>query len=411
MRHNCPYSISKITVAIVVSFLICSYSFAQSKITYSEIGTLSLDSGTTWLQGIFNNAISNDVQIVGLGEVSHGGYEPIALKAKMIQYLVQERGYRNILFEFSDMESIRLVRRYLFDNHLKELAIADSLAGKVAGIKNAERVLAQLFRWLKQYNLDHPSDMVKVTGMDFSYDAGYRNFFLYNYIIPFDPINAQRLLYHWGNGEIPDTFRMASINAWFIDNKSKLEKLLNIDELKELQFYLQTQIHSIDYAKMKAEIEDLNVMKYRDSILANNVTKLSDDQKTIIWAHNAHISTTEGLMGSCLKELYKSRYFILLTDFSSEADVFVNENVKPDAKIIQQHFVAGRTTIANNLLKNYGIPGGIFLNQNFPSRMLFDAVNVIDANGKHMLLVEDQLFDALVIFKNINLFPKAANGR
>lgn len=416
MHRICLHRIQKILIAAVVSFFIWGSSFAQrnDKIPFSEIGPLSLDSGTAWVQHVFDSSISNDVQVVGLGEVSHGGYEPMALKAKMIQYLVENKGYKNLLFEFSDMGPARPVRQYLLNNNIKDLSVADSLAKTVAGLPNMQVILSQLFRWLKSYNLAHPREMVKVTGFDFSYDGAFKYFFLYNYIIPLDHIYAQRLLYHWANSQVFDSLKMASVNAWFNVNKNRLGKGMDKEEFDELQYHLQNEIHSVRLETLRSvSWYDVNAAHYRDSIMADNVTHLTGSQKTIVWAHNAHISTADGYMGKYLRERYKSRYFILLTDFSNEANVYVTagERIETGNGIIhEQRFTTARTTIANNLLKNYGIPSGIFFHQYLPGSKIYNDINIIDAIGKQSIPSTYQGFDVLVIFNNLHLFPKPANN-
>lgn len=412
--------IEKILLAAVVNTF-CWYSSAaqhSGKISFSEIGPLSLDSGSAWVQSVFNKSISNDIQVVGLGEVSHGGYEPLALKARMVQYLIENRGYRNILLEFPDIVSIRAVRQYLLNNNIRELSVADSLANvTAAGLLNTQEVFSHLFRWIKIYNLAHPRGMVKVTGFDLSMDAGFRNFFLYNYIVPFDHNNAQRLLYHWQNNQVTDASKIASVNAWFNANKSRLRKEMKKDAFDELQYHLQNEAHSMQYEALKTEASagnDMGVNKYRDSIMADNVIHLAGSQKTIIWAHNGHISTTAGYMGKYLKHRYGSRYFILLTDFSNEADVNVvtHEKAAPGSRMIrEQHFTAERTTIASNLLMNYGIPGGIFFNQYLPDRKIYDKLNLIDVYGQQLMMSSNQAFDVLVIFNNITPYPEPASSK
>ncbi|HWV66797.1 erythromycin esterase family protein, partial [Chitinophaga sp.] len=412
--------IEKILIAAVINTFAWCSSTAQGngKILFSEPGSLSLDSSTAWVQSVFNKSIDNDVQVVGLGEVSHGGYEPLALKAKMAQYLIENRGYRNILLEFPDIVSVRPVRQYLLNNNIKELAVADSLAKVTAtGLPNTQEVFSRLFRWIKIYNLAHPREMVKVTGFDLSMDAGFRNFFLYNYIIPFDPASGQRLLYHWNNNQVTDASRIASVNTWFNTNKSKLGKGMKKDELDELQYHLQNETHSMQYNALKTVTSagnETRANKYRDSIMAVNAIHLAGSQKTIIWAHNGHISTIDGYMGKYLKERYRSHYFMLLTDFSNEADVYVvtGEKAVPGSRVIREkHFTAERTTIASNLLKNYGIPGGIFFDQDLPASKTYDKLNLIDIYGNQLIMPSNQAFDVLVIFNNITPYPKPVNSR
>ncbi|MBS0028142.1 erythromycin esterase family protein [Chitinophaga sp. 22321] len=419
--HICLQWMGKILLALVVNVFICCVSFAQgsNKISFSEIGPLSLDSSTAWVERVFNTSLNDDVQIVALGEVSHGGYEPLALKAKMIQYLVEKRGYRNILMEFPDIEDIWPVRQYLLNNSVKELSIADSLAQTTTtGLLNAQEVFSQLFRWLKLYNLAHPQEMVKVVGCDLSRDEGFRPFFLYNYIIPFDPVNAQRLLYHWENNQVSDSLRMDAINTWFNVNKSRLMKEMTKDEFSELQYHLQDETNAIGHKPLEnsplPENDPLST-KYRDSIMAHNVIYFTGSQKTIVWAHNGHVSTLNWRMGKYLKAYYKSRYFILLTDFSNEANIYAivgeNEVAGGNRAIREQHFTTARTSISYNLLKNYGISSGIFFAPDIPINKVYNDINVIDLHGKQFIQSSDQPFDVLAIFSKINPSSKPANNR
>jgi hypothetical protein len=408
----------KILIATVVNTFICCLSFAQgnNKIPFAEIGSLSLDSGTAWVERVFNNSTGDEVQIVGLGEVSHGGYEPLALKAKMIQYLVEKRGYRNILLELPDIENIRPVRQYLLNNNSRELSVADSLAKMAtSGLLNAREVFTQLFRWLKLYNMAHPQEMVKVAGFDLSADEGFKFFFLYNYIIPFDHRYAQRLLHHWENIKVSDSSKIASINTWFNANKSKLVKEMSTDEFEELQYHLQNETASHIHGVYKTGISDEPDNMYRDSVMAGNVIRLAGSQKTIVWAHNGHISIPDGFMGTYLRKRYKSRYFILLTDFSTEANVYVvtGENTVYGANrmIREQHFAAGRTTVSYNLLKNYGISSGIFFSQYLPVSKVYNDLNIIDMAGKQVTMSADHAFDVLVIFNSIHPYPIPENNR
>jgi erythromycin esterase-like protein len=173
----------------------------------------------------------------------------------------------------------------------------------------------------------------------------------------------------------------------------------------------------MQYNALKTEASagnETKANKYRDSIMAVNAIHLAGSQKTIIWAHNGHISTIDGYMGKYLKERYKSRYFMLLTDFSNEADVYVvtGEKAAPGSRVIREkHFTAERTTIASNLLKNYGIPGGIFFDQDLPASKTYDKLNLIDIYGNQLIMPSNQAFDVLVIFNNITPYPKPVNSR
>lgn len=374
----------------------------NSKIPISRIGPLSLDSGTAWVQQVFDTAIGDDIQLVGLGEVSHGGYEPMALKAKMVQYLVEKRGYRNLLLEIADIGFIRPVRLYLSDNNVKDLSITDSLVAGMNVTPAAKTVLGNLFRWLKQYNLLHPAEMVRVEGFDLNGDAVFRNYFMYNYMIPYDHVTAHGLLSQWGRGDLSDSLKMASVYAWYLDHKSELEKKLSKPEFEYLDRQVELNLHSLLHFLWKSAGELSKASIYRDSIQAKNVALISGTQKAVVWAHNMHISTTPRCMGMYLRQRYGERYYILLTDYSDEANIYL-ANEKDPVLTTTQYFYSHSNTLAYMLSRYYRIYSGILFYRDVAARKISDRVNVIDAFGKSGVIGEGIIFHALVIFKKIHL--------
>src|SRR4051812_11668560 len=89
----------------IVIFLLSIFSFAgfaqgkKAPVVY-PLGSMALNEDGAWLANIFDSKLSDNVEIVGLGEFSHGAHETYASNAKMIQYLVSKRGYRQLMFEF-----------------------------------------------------------------------------------------------------------------------------------------------------------------------------------------------------------------------------------------------------------------------------------------------------------------------
>src|SRR5690606_34894276 len=125
---------------------------------------------------VFDAEISRDIQIVGLGEVSHGAFDPIVFKAEMVKYLIEVNGYRNILFEFSDI-TIAGVRAFLMNAKETDLSTVDSLVKSMGTFPAGESVLCDLFRWIKRYNLNHPSDLVNINGFDIVNIASFFDLF------------------------------------------------------------------------------------------------------------------------------------------------------------------------------------------------------------------------------------------
>jgi len=97
------------------------------------------------------------VEVLMLGEASHGTKEFYLEKNKIIQYLVTHEGYMQIGFEHLDTEFVK---------------INDFIQGKAVDLPTAMKNLRayrmqeflELFQWLKAYNDKNPNHKVKVFG-------------------------------------------------------------------------------------------------------------------------------------------------------------------------------------------------------------------------------------------------------
>lgn len=369
----------------------------------AAIGSLSLDSGTVWLQHVFDDRIHDSVQIVGLGEVSHGGFEPMAFKVKMIQYLVEKRGYRNILFELPDFGALMPVRDNLNNSRVEEPAISGSGVKGVSLLPAGETVLRALFHWLMLYNLKHPTDKAYVRGFDLIHEKGIYNYVLYKYIVPFDPEGAKKIIYRLSDAGTLDTIKIQIISDWIKGHATMLKARLDKEELDQLDFFVRNSQYACLYLLKGSE--ELSNM-YRDSIMANNVKELTGSAKAIVWAHNAHISRWNAhLMGAYLEQYYQSRFFTLVTDFSEIATVDVLDKKKPvsdSGYFFQKLFTSAASTTANTMFRRYGISSGIMFRNDIIKYSLPMEANLIDVYGLHTEIRSEKAFDALVFFDEVH---------
>lgn len=374
----------------VMSFGIASGQ-SDATIPYSPIGPLHIDSGTAWVARIFDERIDSSIQIAGLGEVSHGGFEPFALKVKMIQYLVEKKRYRNILFELPDF-SCMPVRNYLTNRRIKTLAITDSLVKPLRVPPIAASVLSALFRWLKLYNLRHPGDMVQIGGFDIpdSHET-FCNYFMYNYIFRYNINSAQIMVNKWISSFATDSMKLRDMFAWFNDHKNLLAASLGKKAFDQLHFHISNQVNGLQNL--------FRDIRYRDSIMARNVQYLAAGNKTILWAHNAHLYKGAPYMGLDLYHHYQSGYFVLLTDYSKEAAVTVVNTVDRYYYIRSFQPIVSSTPIV--ILNMFGIASGIFFHDEVASRFIADRINAIPSYGEQFLIGSKNAFDALVIFDTI----------
>ncbi|MFC0513359.1 erythromycin esterase family protein [Mucilaginibacter angelicae] len=350
---------------------------------------------------------------MALGEVSHGGYEPIAFKANMVRYLIEDKGYRKVLFELPDLTSVRMLRSYL--NNQKN---AGDTSYITKWIKDAQFVDAttsvclNLFKWIKQYNDRHPENMVEVMGFEIGKEQSIINFILNKYIIPYDHEQGQRYVYKLNSG-VSDVEKVQILNEWLLSNESELRTKLNKEDFKWLYFYIHNAVSGLNYldkdSKSRSDhSNDANL--FRDSVMAENVKYLSGDDKTILWAHNSHVIRT-GIkyMGDYLNQYFKNSYYIIATDFSKIArvDVIMKSQTERESKqYVTRTFKSGPSTAAYSILEKYGVSEGVFFHRDMLRMNIKEDTNTIDANGLHFYIPGlHNSFDALVVFSNI--YPTA----
>ncbi|HIP70907.1 MAG TPA: erythromycin esterase family protein, partial [Anaerolineae bacterium] len=113
------------------------------------------------------NNIIGDAQIVALGEATHGTHEFSAMKHRIFQFLVKEKGFNAIALEVPWAEA-ELINRYVRtgEGNPEEL-----LAGLHFWITNTEELLAMI-EWMRSHN-QNPGDAPQVSfyGLDMQFPA------------------------------------------------------------------------------------------------------------------------------------------------------------------------------------------------------------------------------------------------
>ncbi|MCC8427016.1 erythromycin esterase family protein [Mucilaginibacter sp. UR6-11] len=403
-----------LNISAVIIFNPFSYGQAvKNQLPRFNLSALTSTYSKNYLASIFDKKISDTVQIVGLGEVSHGGYEPMAFKANLIRYLIESKGYRKVLFEFSDIGDIRAMRNYLTHQNTNDTSYINKWVKNGTFINAFASVLPGLLKWIKQYNDNHPKDMVQIMGFDIRAEQLVINYVLNKYIIPDNYKESQLYVYQLNSG-IPDADKIALLNKWFTSNQPALRAKLAGEDFNWLSFYIHNVVNSLNYlirnSKSKSEKSDAANL-FRDSVMSENVRYLNANSKSIIWAHNGHIIRAEKkYMGNYLDQYFKGRYYVIATDFSKFAAVDVtNQDTTQNnsKKYVTRIFKSGPTTAAYNIQDKYGISEGIFFRQDLINMNIKENVNVIDVGGLHVFVPEyHNLFDALVVFSIIYPTPK-----
>jgi erythromycin esterase-like protein len=398
--------VSKIGVVLVLMLLIVGNdSFCQiNKGNFPDFGSklTSSSEAETYIKKHFETAIGDSVKLVALGEVSHGGYEPMAFKAHMVKFLVEKKGFRKLLIEGPDQD-ISKMRNYLNSREALDTSFINKWVKDRDLNESSSAVYRELFYLLKAYNLIHEKDPVEVAGFDIGINERFLNFILYRYIIPYNQQEAQKFIQMSGTAR-PVNEQIGYLANWFNLNRKSLEGKLGKPEFDWLSSYIRTAVNSLEYEVRRGDNSVSAIITanlFRDSVLSENVQYLAKNVKSIVWTHNAHaVAAGFKNMGNLLRERYGNSYYIIATDFPKVASVDILDN---KSSKVQRSFTADPSSAARKLLEKYNISEGIFSRKELKDMGINGNTNVIDAYGlQFVITATENIIDALVVFSNIS---------
>lgn len=400
---------SQLFVNLIAFFLISPLFGQQSTIKKNRVKfeQVPLIYDKKLFNSIFEHKISNERKIIALGEFSHGAYEPIAFKANLVKYLIEVKGYRNILFELSDFSMIKEMREYLNDNNRIDQGFIEAYIKKNHFTRAVSSVYTDLFNWIKCFNLKNPKDLITINGFELDTNEKLIEYILNRYIIPLDYKKSQQYVFKL-NSQMDYLDKLNVIKNWYHNDKKILEQVSKKKDIQELDLLIKNAIGSAQYQKKRTENQFNNNEEeslFRDSVMAENIIGLSADNKSIVWAHNGHvIRTGSNHMGTRMNKVFGKKLYVIVTDFSRCAAVdFVDQDsscsdrFRYSTKII----FSGESSAANNLYKRYNIKEGIFCPKDLIKRKVGQNTNAIGALGSHFMIPGDsKSFDLLAVFEN-----------
>jgi len=133
---------------------------------------LSTEPGQSFRDLAPLGAMIGEARVVALGEATHGTREFFQLKHRILEYLVEEKGFTIFAIE-AGMPECRVVNDYVLEGRGDP---ARALAGLYFWTWDTEEVL-DMIRWMRRYNADpgHPRK-VQFCGFDMQFTpAAYRN--------------------------------------------------------------------------------------------------------------------------------------------------------------------------------------------------------------------------------------------
>ena len=378
--------------------------------------------------------ILKNVQIVGLGEATHGTKEFFQMKHRMIEFLVKEMGYTVIAIEAS-YAGCDMINEYIQTGNGDVHSIIGSL-----GVHVNTQEFFDMIEWMRDYNAGVTNDKkVKIAGFDFQVNYLGGNFKqIKNYLEKVDPYSAtkndslfkiaEKIDMGWRAG-----FNLDSCKSKFIEfvglfsmNKGEYIQRSSEEEYNNIFQHLKIIGQSLYATSLNTWKTRNESVKLRDYYMASNLMDLIQNEelsaKFIVWAHNGHISKLEQLkdqdskmFGNYLNEVYGNKYYAFGFSFSKgsfQAYEFSPEKRKqvlseltvPDAKENTLDWYLLQTGIERFIIPFTGkiLPDYIneFINQRFEARSLGAIAGRNYANYVTTTVYIKRCYDALIFINN-----------
>jgi erythromycin esterase len=273
-------------------------------------------------------------KVVGLGEATHGTHEFFTLKARLIQTMVSNCGFRLFGIE-ANLTECRKLNEYISTGVGD---VGEAIKGMHFWTWNTKEVL-DLIEWMRSYNKDRPrSEQIKFYGFDMQFDKEAWLAIRHS-LISLDSayfennfkIIAATRLYRGGN---PPYIKLRPLQAdsmrqaikRLADYTGEYENVLiakmGLEEVAFLKRNIRLLQQCLDEAVAFAT-SPAQAAAVRDGYMCENIRWILEHEGSrsgiIIWAHNGHIakdSKRTRSLGYCLKETFAEKYYAIGFDFN-----------------------------------------------------------------------------------------------
>jgi erythromycin esterase len=254
-------------------------------------------------------AIVGDAHVVALGEATHGTREFFQLKHRIVQYLVEKKGFTVFAIE-ATMPGTLTVNDYVVDGKGSATAALEAMQ---FWTWRTDEVRA-LIEWMRAWNAAHDRK-VKFLGFDMQDPAGALKH-LQRYLETRDAEYAATMTETFAPLRNPDTYR----------DRTEAEKQQAIAAFDTLARHVDAQLpHDAEWELASRMVEVLRqgeaqyhgegtTSQIRDRAMAENARWILAHEpagtKMVLWAHNGHVSAepapffVNGTMGSHLRATF-----------------------------------------------------------------------------------------------------------
>jgi len=269
-------------------------------------------------------------KIVSIGESTHGTSEFYRLREIITKRLIQEKGFNTVVLE-NPYDDIELLNKELLSSPL------DSLSKKHLFSIYQTKEMRSFLQWYKDNRSNYN---IKFKGCD---DSNWVFYKLLSENVKIDKDEKlskllQKLKSNIVKKPVSNFKEELKINldiyATILEIENHLESTNNLSpNLKEILFNGKTTyINDVNRKNGKQ-------FQSRDEIMADRISYLAqnNDNKIIVWAHNAHISNEVisdneiGIMGRDLKKEFKNDYHSIgLTTLKGSYSFIEKKNIDGD---------------------------------------------------------------------------------
>lgn len=272
----------------------------------------------------FEAGVGN-AHLVGLGEATHGSHEFFKLKHRLLQYLVEKKGFRVFILE-SNMANCLPIQDYVMNG------VGDAsqvVAGQLRFTCGTEEVV-EMVQWMRAWNQGHPdpADKVWYAGMDMN-DTRQCFPTIQAYVQPLDGTLASQLdawfsefrtrtasLDMEAYARIPESDRVRI--------RGQLQQAYDALEARRAEFIPRSSAPAFEQALRLAKVllqeeamygSATDYFRIRDAAMAENtqwiMAQRGPGTRAVVWAHNFHVSRSPNCMGEVLSQALGADYRVL----------------------------------------------------------------------------------------------------
>ncbi len=231
-----------------------------------------------------------NVQVIGLGENSHGAKNLFEMKGKIIKYLIEHQGFTQLSLEMPAITA-SVINDYIQGRNQDEQKTLYALTYPSWQTQS----MMDLLNWLRDYNIKN-NNAILFTGFDVQQPR-----------LTISGLEQRFAVNEDGHGvEI-----LKKLSAMLSDENLSPDVFnQQITKLKSHLNTLNSQLSQFaEILQQGAILQNPNLGEgSRSKFMAQQVLHLSQHQKTIIWADNTHISKKLPAMGSWIDERLGQKY-------------------------------------------------------------------------------------------------------